>query len=49
MSFASFTFSTSLNLLVQEYIPGKDSEEKGGGTTLVVVSLVIEIQGDSTK
>jgi hypothetical protein len=34
---------------VQEYIPGSDSEEKGGGSTIAVVSLVIEIQGDETK
>lgn len=33
----------------KEYIPGKDSEEKGGGPTIVVVSLVVEIQGDSTN
>lgn len=35
--------------MIKEYIPEADSEEKGGGATLVVVSLVIEIQGDSTK
>mmetsp|Transcript_3362 Transcript_3362/g.4490 ORF Transcript_3362/g.4490 Transcript_3362/m.4490 type:complete len:240 (+) Transcript_3362:41-760(+) len=32
----------------KEYIPGTDQEEKGGGPTLVVVSLVVEIQGDNT-
>lgn len=31
----------------KEYIP--DSKEEGGGATIVVVSLVIEIEGDSTK
>jgi len=33
----------------KEYIPGPDSEEKAGGPTTAVVSVVIEIQGDSTK
>lgn len=33
----------------KEYIPGKDDEEKGGGPTIVVVSVVVEIQGDSTN
>jgi len=33
----------------KEYIPSASSDEKGGGSTLVVVSLVIEIQGDSTN
>lgn len=33
----------------KEYMPGPGSEEKGGGPSLVVVSIVIEIQGDSTK
>jgi uncharacterized membrane protein len=33
----------------KEYIPGSDSEEKGGGPTSVVVSLVVEIQGDETN
>mmetsp|Transcript_31578 Transcript_31578/g.46599 ORF Transcript_31578/g.46599 Transcript_31578/m.46599 type:complete len:260 (+) Transcript_31578:172-951(+) len=33
----------------KEYIPGPDSEEKAGGPTTAVISLVIEIQGDSTK
>jgi len=32
----------------KEYLPDVDSEETGG-PTLVVVSLVLEIQGDSTK
>eukprot|EP00525_Craspedostauros_australis_P009896 CAMPEP_0198118294 /NCGR_PEP_ID=MMETSP1442-20131203/21058_1 /TAXON_ID= /ORGANISM="Craspedostauros australis, Strain CCMP3328" /LENGTH=253 /DNA_ID=CAMNT_0043776521 /DNA_START=11 /DNA_END=772 /DNA_ORIENTATION=+ len=32
----------------KEYIPGADSKEKTGGSTLAVVSLVVEIQGDST-
>lgn len=34
---------------VKEYIPKGDSEEKGGGATIVVVSIVLEIEGDSTK
>lgn len=33
----------------KEYIPGPDSKEKGGGPTTAVISLVIELQGDSTK
>lgn len=33
----------------KEYIPGPGSEEKGGGPSLVVVSIVLEIQGDETK
>lgn len=32
----------------KEYVPDEDDEETGG-PTLVVVSLVLEIQGDSTK
>jgi hypothetical protein len=32
---------------VKEYLPDEDDES--GGSTLVVVSLVLEIQGDSTK
>lgn len=32
----------------KEYIPGTDQEEKGGGPTLVVFSLVVEIQADNT-
>mmetsp|Transcript_25815 Transcript_25815/g.26255 ORF Transcript_25815/g.26255 Transcript_25815/m.26255 type:complete len:189 (+) Transcript_25815:278-844(+) len=32
----------------KEYLPDKDEKERGG-PTLVVVSLVLEIQGDSTK
>lgn len=32
----------------KEYIPGKDSEGKGA-STLVVVSLVVEMQGDETN
>lgn len=32
----------------KEYLPDEDDEEEGG-PTLVVVSLVLEIQGDSTK
>lgn len=44
-SFASLRFHVYLN---QEYLPDSDSEEVGG-PTLVVVSLVLEIQGDSTK
>lgn len=35
--------------VLQEYIPDSSSDEKGGGATIVVVSLVIEIEGDSTK
>ena len=35
-------------VMFQEYIPDEDDEEVGG-PTLVVVSLVLEIQGDSTK
>ena len=34
--------------MCQEYYPDEDDEEVGG-PTLVVVSLVLEIQGDSTK
>jgi len=33
--------------LFQEYIP--DSPAEGGGPTIVVVSLVVEIEGDSTQ
>ena len=33
----------------QEYIPGADSDAQAGGPTTVVVSVVLEIQGDSTK
>ena len=33
----------------KEYIPPTDSEEKGGGSTILVVSLVVEIEGDETK
>lgn len=32
----------------KEYVPDEDDEEEGG-PTLIVVSLVLEIQGDSTK
>mmetsp|Transcript_17205 Transcript_17205/g.37641 ORF Transcript_17205/g.37641 Transcript_17205/m.37641 type:complete len:234 (+) Transcript_17205:118-819(+) len=32
----------------KEYVPDEDNEEVGG-PTLIVVSLVLEIQGDSTK
>ena len=32
----------------KEYIPGATSEEKPGGSTQVVVTIVLEIQGDST-
>lgn len=35
-------------VMFQEYLPDEDDEEVGG-PTLVVVSLVLEIQGDSTK
>jgi hypothetical protein len=35
-------------VMLQEYLPDEDDEEVGG-PTLVVVSLVLEIQGDSTK
>uniref|UniRef100_A0A7S2UEM4 Uncharacterized protein n=1 Tax=Attheya septentrionalis TaxID=420275 RepID=A0A7S2UEM4_9STRA len=33
----------------KEYVPDKDSDVKPGGPTIVVVSLVLEIQGDTTK
>ena len=33
----------------QEYIPPTDSEEKGGGATILVVSIILEIEGDETK
>lgn len=33
----------------KEYIPSTDSKEKAGGPTLVVVSLIVEIQGDETN
>jgi len=33
----------------KEYIPGPSSNEEKGGPTTVVVSVVIEIQGDETK
>jgi hypothetical protein len=36
-------------ICIQEYIPGSGSGEKRGGSTIAVVSLVIEIQGDETK
>ncbi|CAB9510923.1 Protein of unknown function (DUF1517) [Seminavis robusta] len=32
----------------KEYVPDGTSAETGGGATLVVVSLVVEIEGDST-
>jgi hypothetical protein len=34
---------------MQEYIPGAGTDEDVGGATNVVVSLIVEIQGDSTK
>ena len=34
---------------LQEHIPDPDSDEKPGGSTVVVVSIVIELQGDETK
>lgn len=37
-----------VSLFLQEYIPNEDDEEVGG-PTMVVVTLVLEIQGDSTK
>lgn len=33
----------------KEYIPGAGSKEKGGGPTNLVVSVVVELQGDQTK
>mmetsp|Transcript_3116 Transcript_3116/g.3605 ORF Transcript_3116/g.3605 Transcript_3116/m.3605 type:complete len:260 (-) Transcript_3116:131-910(-) len=33
----------------KEYIPSSGTKEKGGGPTMVIVSLVVEIQGDETK
>lgn len=33
----------------KEYVPGTDSKETGGGPTIVVVSLVVEMQGDETN
>lgn len=33
----------------KEYIPKADSEEKGGGPTTLVVSVLVELQGDETK
>lgn len=33
----------------KEYVPSADSGEKGGGPTNVVVSLIVEIQGDETN
>jgi len=33
----------------KEYFPGEDSEEKGGGPTIAVISLVMEIEGDNTE
>ena len=33
----------------KEYIPSSNDETKAGGPTTVVVSLVVEIQGDSTN
>jgi len=33
----------------KEYIPKAGSEEKSGGPTYVIVSLIIELQGDSTN
>jgi len=36
-------------ILEQEYIPDIDSDLSEGGSTIVVVSLVIEIEGDNTK
>lgn len=33
----------------KEYVPTADSDDKAGGPTTVVVSLIVEIQGDTTK
>jgi len=33
----------------KEYIPDAGGDDKAGGPTIVVVSLIIEIQGDATK
>ena len=33
----------------KEHIPEEDDDEDAGGPTMVVVTLVLEIQGDSTK
>lgn len=33
----------------KEYVPDEDDEVKSGGPTEVVVSLIVEIQGDATK
>ncbi|KAL3897909.1 MAG: hypothetical protein SGARI_006806, partial [Bacillariaceae sp.] len=33
----------------KEHIPDDDDDEEVGGPTMVVVTLVLEIQGDSTK
>lgn len=38
-----------LHFFEKEYIPDSSSDEKGGASTIVVVSLVVEIEGDSTK
>ena len=33
----------------KEYIPSEDDDEEKGSSTMVVVSLIIEIEGDETK
>ena len=38
-----------VTLPAQEYIPADIGDESQGSSTIVVVSMIIEIQGDSTK
>ena len=43
-----FVLTILLLFMLQEYIPASNSEQKGGDMTFVVVSLVLELQGDTT-
>ena len=47
--FMLFSSTRSSFCFLQEYIPDIDSDTTEGGSTIVVVSIVIEIEGDSTE
>ncbi len=40
--------NTEASKFEKEYLPTGDNKKEGGGPTIVVVSLVVEIQGDET-
>jgi hypothetical protein len=44
-----YRVSLVCTICIQEYIPDSDSGKLKGGSTIAVISLVIEIQGDETK